>query len=535
MATERDIENLRSQLSRIGNDQLKQEYLNRWEGKQAIAQILPDLEDASQALRLVGLALETDPIWGANLAATLKPDFQAKAFSAIAKLDLPLPQKIRLLGRTRSPKLIPVMHKALIHPDENVRAWGAWALVQIGTKAVVNSLRPSLHHPTPHARLWVPWVLGQIGRHGAIWVLIDALNHKDSQVRWRAAIALGRIGNNVAVAKLLELLFNDRDSYVRGRTASALGLIGGEKVAEGLQLALYDPDFYVHAKAVYALGTLGTRAAVAALLQALDHPHLEVRRAAVSILGEIGTEEAIVGILRSLDDSDLFVRARAVEALGQVNTEAALAGLKQALNDADAYVRGQAAAALGKRNSFANSDPRKNVSALTQPQILPRLWICSFARASEYLFSPSTGPAIKYLISIGNPGSPLPKGYHRVPHKLRLEFDDIDIPRDDPEEVLPDSDIVRQIVEFAEILKPENGELLVHCQAGISRSSAAALIVGAKLLGSGREEDALAYVLAANPHVFPNLWIVELADEALNRGGRLLQIAQQHREVIRGL
>ena len=530
MATERDIENLRAQLPQLDDELLKQEYLSQGERKGAIALILSELEDASQALRLLRLALEADRIWGAKLVAKIKPELQAKAFSLIAKLDLPLSEKIRLLGRTRSPKLIPVLHQALLHEEENVRAWGAWSLAQIGTKAVVKSLLPSLHHDSPKVRAWVTWILGQIGRDGAISALIDALNHPDSQVRWRAAIALGRIGNNRAVARLLEVLFNDPDSYVRGRAASALGLIGGESVVEGLQLALYDPDFYVHTKAVYALGTFGTRQAVDALLQALNHQQLEVRRAAVSMLGEIGTDEAIAYILRCLNDSDIFVRARVVEALGKVGTQAALAGLKQALNDADAYVRGQAAAALGQLDNSARRKLTENVPPRTHLGILPQLWISSFARVSDYIFSPSTGTAIKYLISIGSPGSSLPRGYYRVARRLRLEFNDIDIPHNDPQQVLPDRDRIRQILEFAAVLQPENGDLLVHCQGGISRSSAAALMICAQLLGVGREAEALSYVLSACPQAIPNLWMIELADELLDRGGRLLQVTQQHRE-----
>lgn len=35
-----------------------------------------------------------------------------------------------------------------------------------------------------------------------------------------------------------------------------------------------------------------------------------------------------------------------------------------------------------------------------------------------------------------------------------------------------------------------------------------------------------------NSHVRPNLWIVELADEALERNGKLVEVAQQEHQTI---
>jgi predicted protein tyrosine phosphatase len=46
------------------------------------------------------------------------------------------------------------------------------------------------------------------------------------------------------------------------------------------------------------------------------------------------------------------------------------------------------------------------------------------------------------------------------------------------------------------------------------------------LLGAGKEEEALAHVLAARPQAVPNRWIVELADEALGREGKLVEVVQ---------
>ena len=72
------------------------------------------------------------------------------------------------------------------------------------------------------------------------------------------------------------------------------------------------------------------------------------------------------------------------------------------------------------------------------------------------------------------------------PKQLILRFDDINKPMDDY--VIPQMSHIKRALEFAD--KIEDGSLLIHCHAGISRSSAIALAVIAKKLGSGKEEEA---------------------------------------------
>ena len=73
------------------------------------------------------------------------------------------------------------------------------------------------------------------------------------------------------------------------------------------------------------------------------------------------------------------------------------------------------------------------------------------------------------------------------PKQLILRFDDINQPMDDY--VIPQMSHIKRALEFAD--KIDDGSLLVHCHAGISRSSAIALAVIAKRLGSGKEEEAV--------------------------------------------
>jgi predicted protein tyrosine phosphatase len=114
--------------------------------------------------------------------------------------------------------------------------------------------------------------------------------------------------------------------------------------------------------------------------------------------------------------------------------------------------------------------------------------------------------------------------FHRpqAPAILVLKFVDLDEPPPPrhahrPELRMPQLSDVERALAF-----DRAGErLLIHCQAGISRSSAIAIALMAARLGPGAEEEAVAAVLAVRPEAVPNLALIRLADSFLARGHRL--------------
>lgn len=78
------------------------------------------------------------------------------------------------------------------------------------------------------------------------------------------------------------------------------------------------------------------------------------------------------------------------------------------------------------------------------------------------------------LISIRSPGFEvlLRPGWK---HLLILEFNDID--RKMPPWKLFDKDQAKQVIDFVESLPDEVDSIMVHCEAGISRSAAVALFI----------------------------------------------------------
>lgn len=77
---------------------------------------------------------------------------------------------------------------------------------------------------------------------------------------------------------------------------------------------------------------------------------------------------------------------------------------------------------------------------------------------------------------------------------------------------------IQDILEFTISLQCEN-KLLIHCHAGISRSTAVAC--GVLCQHALSPEEAIQHVLSIRPQAFPNEYIISLFDQALNLNGEL--------------
>ena len=105
------------------------------------------------------------------------------------------------------------------------------------------------------------------------------------------------------------------------------------------------------------------------------------------------------------------------------------------------------------------------------------------------------------------------------PEQLILTFDDIS--KSTEEFVEPQIVHIERALLFAD--KIGNGSLLVHCHAGISRSSAIALAIIAKKLGAGKEDEAVKTLEFINPNCRPNKALVFMSDEILDLKGKLIE------------
>jgi len=102
---------------------------------------------------------------------------------------------------------------------------------------------------------------------------------------------------------------------------------------------------------------------------------------------------------------------------------------------------------------------------------------------------------------------------------LRLRLHDISAPLDGY--ILPEAEHVADLLAFVRRWD-RRAPLVVHCYAGISRSTASAF-ASVCALNPHRDEEGIARALRrASPTATPNIRIVALADRLLGRDGRMV-------------
>jgi predicted protein tyrosine phosphatase len=144
--------------------------------------------------------------------------------------------------------------------------------------------------------------------------------------------------------------------------------------------------------------------------------------------------------------------------------------------------------------------------------------ICGIAELPQHQ---ATG--VSHVLSIIDTHEPRPPAldeFLAIDHEL-IRFDDVVAEYPGFEACTP-AHIVK-VLEFGERAHGKRGShVLVHCHAGVSRSTAAAAILLCQH-APGREEEAFLRLLALRKHSWPNTRMVEFADRLLERRGALLR------------
>ena len=120
-----------------------------------------------------------------------------------------------------------------------------------------------------------------------------------------------------------------------------------------------------------------------------------------------------------------------------------------------------------------------------------------------------------FVISLGDPDSRPPGNlYAEERVVLRLEFWDVDYEFLDGQIIPPSRDHIDQIITFGRQIINSEGRLLIHCHAGISRSTAAALTMFYLMY----QDESLAgnALIAERPRALPNKLMIRYADEILS-------------------
>jgi len=142
--------------------------------------------------------------------------------------------------------------------------------------------------------------------------------------------------------------------------------------------------------------------------------------------------------------------------------------------------------------------------------------VCSLARLHDTVRETGARHVvtlIKDITLVHRPASITPENH------LLLDMDDINEHIEGY--VVPGEEHVGDLLRFVRAWD-RAAPLVVHCYAGISRSTAGAFVT-ACALNPGRDEMVIARALrAASPTATPNLRIVSLADRMLGRSGRMV-------------
>ena len=147
---------------------------------------------------------------------------------------------------------------------------------------------------------------------------------------------------------------------------------------------------------------------------------------------------------------------------------------------------------------------------------MPRVHVCSLARIDE------TAHAIgaRSMVTLINVGTPVARPACIAPERhLFIGMSDIAHPLDG--HIAFDVVHVETLLSFVRAWDRQE-PLLIHCWAGVSRSTAAAFVTACALNPARVEEEIACAIRQASPTATPNPRFVAIADDMLGRGGRMI-------------
>ena len=135
---------------------------------------------------------------------------------------------------------------------------------------------------------------------------------------------------------------------------------------------------------------------------------------------------------------------------------------------------------------------------------------------------------VSHVLSILDPEWPVPEAFGAFGEHEKLELRFHDVIEDTPGMVPPREEHVAALLRFGRDLAVEPSplaHLLVHCHAGISRSTGTMALVLAQALPHLPAGRVMEQILRIRSKAWPNLRLIEMGDAALGRGGELVAAA----------
>lgn len=136
---------------------------------------------------------------------------------------------------------------------------------------------------------------------------------------------------------------------------------------------------------------------------------------------------------------------------------------------------------------------------------------------------------IDFVVSILDPGSEEPEVLRTFSNHRRCNLRFHDIVEETNGLVAPQADHIEELLEFGRAQDRESdNRMLIHCFAGLCRSTAAGLLLMAQNDAKKSPDDAIARLLRIAPNAWPNTRMIRLGDKILQYNGRLLSAMELH-------
>jgi predicted protein tyrosine phosphatase len=176
--------------------------------------------------------------------------------------------------------------------------------------------------------------------------------------------------------------------------------------------------------------------------------------------------------------------------------------------------------ACSPRRASVIEAPDKSGTAML-PVSISLLTVCGLEELESH-----SGRAVTHVLSILDPEWPDPEAFTGFDphHRTILRFHDAIEPG--PNVVLPQLGHVEAILGFGRALGHDaetrsDGHLLIHCHAGISRSTAAMAMILAQAHPAEDDDGLFRRLTEIRPQAWPNSIMIGFADDILGRDGRM--------------
>lgn len=166
---------------------------------------------------------------------------------------------------------------------------------------------------------------------------------------------------------------------------------------------------------------------------------------------------------------------------------------------------------------------------MTSPSpLLPyRITICGLTELDQHARA-----GVDHVVSILDPEYPDPSAFRRYSSHKRVVFRYDDVVRARKGVVAPVEANIRAILDLGRTLVADGiKHVLIHCHAGVSRSTATAIILMVQD-NPGREAEAFDYLRRIRPRSWPNALMLALAARSLGREGAFDDCLRDHQRRI---